>query len=153
MINSQIATQEKRIDECVYTVTPFTGRKGVRIKTRLLKLIGPSLGYFVDGLSGHDISGQIISEAITKLTMQLDEDQTVNFILELLEKTAKDGKELGDPKVFDLEFAANYGILYKALWFTLEVNFGNFLPEIIGNLTASQKMKISEVLSSKTLAS
>jgi len=124
-----IETKDKTIDNRVVTVTQFPGRRALFFKTRLIKLIGPSVTQLFTG-KGLDLNIDlvIVAKALDKLAENLKEDEYVKFVLELLQFTRLDGQEIND-SVFDNEFAGNLLLMYKILWFTLEVNYGSFFGQ------------------------
>jgi len=124
-----IETKEKTIDNHVIMVTQFPGRRALFFKTRLIKLVGPSIAQMFTG-KGLDATTDFttISRALDKLAENLNEDDYVKFILDLLQCTRFDGQEIKEG-VFDIEFAGNLLLMYKVLWFTLEVNYGSFFGQ------------------------
>ena len=124
-----IDTKEKTIDEHNVMVTQFPGRRALLFKTRLIKLIGPSVAQMFTGKSlDANVDFSVISKALDKLAENLKEDEYVKFVLDLLQCTRLDGKEISE-SVFDNEFAGNLLLMYKVLWFTLEVNYGSFFGQ------------------------
>lgn len=130
-----IETKEKYIDGHKYTVTQFPARRALTLKTKLVKLVAPSLFTAMSGQKqGASVLDMPLDKAINMLVERLDEDHLINLIFELLASTRRDGKELNESH-FNMVYAGNFGELYKALFFILEVNFGSFFQEIgIGNL-------------------
>ena len=126
-----IETKEKTIDGHNVMVTQFPGRRALLFKTRLIKLIGPSIAQMFTGenpLDGKELDFSIIAKALDKLAETLNEDEYVKFVLDLLQYSRFDGQEIKE-SVFDTEFAGNLLLMYKVLWFTLEVNYGSFFGE------------------------
>jgi len=124
-----IETKEKAIDEHNVMVTQFPGRRALMFKTRLIKLLGPSIAQlFTEKGVDAEVDFSAISKALDKLAENLNENEYVKFVLDLLQCTRFDGKEIGE-NVFDTEFAGNLLLMYKVLWFTLEVNYGSFFGE------------------------
>ncbi len=148
-----IVAKDREIDGHKYTVTSFGAMEGVRIKSLLLKYLGPSVfSMFALSDSGKkfsetDIDLQIISAISDKLFDKLNESQYLDFILRLLATTRRDNQEITS-EFFNTEFAGEYGSLYKVLFFVLEVNYkesffgkngiGSLL-EMIKNLIPLQK--------------
>jgi hypothetical protein len=121
-----IETKEKEIDGRMIMVTQFPGRRALSHKTRLIKLLGPAVAqlFTEDKIDlTKDISS--LSKVIDKLSSTLDENDFVRFVLDLLKCTRLDGKEITEA-VFDDEFSGDLLLMYKILWYTLEVNYGNF---------------------------
>ncbi len=137
-----IETKEKEIDGHVFSVTQFNGREGFRIKTKLIKLLAPSLAELAGGIKNFkpgklldaEIKGQFVGNAVSRLAEALDENEFLLFVMRIFQTTRYDGKQISDG-LFDFEFAGNFEIVYKAISFVLEVNYGNFFGlGGIGNL-------------------
>ena len=141
-----IETKTKQIDERSVSVTQFPARKGLKIKLRLAKMIAPGLasaaGITKDGLES-DVDFKVLAYAVGQLVNSLGNDATVDFIAkELMQGARLDDKEITE-SVFDMEFAGDYGLLYKIIGFILEVNYGSFFENLnIGSLTS----KLSSVV-------
>ena len=142
-----IETKKKTIDGAEYGVTQFPARRGLALKLKLIKLIGPALAEAAGALSGNSGTGSFqdtemdpwfIGKAVSSLVEGLGED-TGELILDLLSMTRKNGKELTG-EVFDQEFAGDYLTLYKVLAFVIQVN-GFFGKGGIGTLTAAMQQK------------
>jgi hypothetical protein len=125
-----IDTKEKTIDGRNVMVVQFPGRRALFFKTRLLKLIGPAIAQMFTGKNPleTEVDFSVVSKALDKLSERLNEDEFVKFVLDLLQCTRLDGKEISGA-VFDEEFAGNLLLMYKVLWFTLEVNYGSFFGQ------------------------
>jgi len=122
------------IDSHDVAITRFAARLGLKYFTKLTKLLGPSLGAV---LSKVDTSGgklavgkpikvpmDALQEGITALVMQLDEDSTVDFVLELLAMTTIDRQNAATE--FDVIFTNNYSLLGKVLLEVIKLNFASF---------------------------
>ena len=138
-----IETKKKTIDGAEYSVTQFPARRGLALKLRLVKLIGPALAEAAGALNPGSGSGLlqdiqidpgIIQKAVATLVEGMDES-TGELIFDLLSMTRKDSRELTEA-VFDQEFAGNYLTLYKVLGFVIQAN-GFFGQGGIGTLQAA----------------
>jgi hypothetical protein len=139
-----IQTKEKEIDGRKISVTQFPARRGLALKTKLITLFGPALFSIISSFSGvksvkdlmdSDIDLNNIGQILDKLFQKVSSSILEELIFELLASTRLDNQEITSA-VFDLEFAGNYGTLYKILGFVLEVNYGSFLAlSNIGNLS------------------
>lgn len=123
-----IQTREKEIEGAVYTVTQLTARRALRLKAKLIKMLGPVVAQIF--ITASEKSADIekkdnIVKAIELLGGNLDEISFENIIVELLQGVRKDGVEL-QPAIIDLEFAGDLVTLYKVIWFVLEANYGSF---------------------------
>ena len=112
-------------------------------------MIGPGLasatGMLQSGIEA-EFDSKVLAYAVGQLVDSMGNDATVDFIVkELMQGTRLDDKEINDA-VFDMEFAGNYGLLYKILAFVLEVNYGSFFESLnIGQLTSKFSSLISPV--------
>lgn len=115
-----------------YQVTQFAAMRGLRLATRLLQLVGPGVGEAMD-LAGQGGFAKImdadidLSAVVKELVGQLDEDKVTSLISDLLSSTHRDEQDMNYEENFNAAYAANYGELFRALTFVLEVNYGNFL--------------------------
>ncbi len=115
-------TEERRIGEHTYSITQFSGTKGLKMFTRLVKLIGePAAMMFDKGES--EMSGEVLAPMIKALASNIDESIVENLVKDLLEGVRCDGKEIQ----FDIHFAGNFGELFSVIRAVLEVQYGNFL--------------------------
>lgn len=129
-----IETRNKTIDGVRYTVTQFPARRGFQLKIRLARLLAPALGPTLGGfeaaklakLVDADINPGMVGKGFAALFESADPDDIMDLVMTLLSDTRRDGHEI-DEALFDREFAANYGHLYKVLAFVLEVNYSNLL--------------------------
>jgi hypothetical protein len=139
-------TRRKVINSKAVTVTQFPGMEGLRIWTKLIKMLGPSLSTMGKALGGIDLSGGIdqikfenilssgsidfdkLFSSISEAIMQADLEESIveEMVLRILSCTKVEGKEI-DISVFNYIFAGNYGFLFKVIAFVLEVNYSNFL--------------------------
>ena len=139
-----IETKKKTIDGAEYSVTTFAARRGLKLKIRLVKVIGPALAEAASGLDLKDgvslqeteLGGGFLAKAVSRLVEGLD-DSTGSLIEELLSQTRKDGRELNGTAIDD-EFAGDYLTLYKVLAFVVEAN-GFFGRGNIGSLIRTSR--------------
>jgi len=128
-----IETKEKRIDGANYSVTQMTARKALRMKAKLMKIFGASLAQIFLPSNEKPISGMSFSKdeavkALQSLAIGLDDETFEMLIVDLLRYVRKDGVELTE-QIIDMEFAGDLAILFKVVWFVLEVNFSSFFGE------------------------
>jgi len=150
-------THEKKLKgpggaEVRYRCTTLPARKGLRLGTRIVRIVAPSLGILAgEGqqsvatlLTGKG-SG-IIGQAIEALVSRLDEDGVLDLVKDLLECTVRFGPDetgkpqqenLEDGDVFDEVYAGNYEEMLEALRFAFEVN----LPVFFGKGRIGQAFK------------
>jgi hypothetical protein len=77
-----IETLTKDIDGFTITVTQFPAREGLKVQTKLLRLLAPSL--FAVAGSARSVASVLdadISQAIKELMSRLDEDVVLSTIL------------------------------------------------------------------------
>lgn len=124
-----IQDKEKEINGNSYSVVQFPARQALKIKTRLFKLLGPSLTTLVNSLDkglDSNLDENVLSKAVSLLVNKLDSDEVISLILELLSETYLNKTRINVSK-FDQHYAGNFNELYQALFFVLEVNYGDFL--------------------------
>lgn len=125
-------TQEKTIDDSVFSVSQFSATKSLKLFHRLGKMIGPAFGALTGGaalgdVANANISAEAFGSAIKALFESCDESTFERTVKDLLETTTKDGKPIN----FDLDFSGSIGTLFKVLAFVLEVNYSDFLGAIV----------------------
>lgn len=123
-----IETKEKTINGAKYSVVLFPARFGLRIKTELVKLLAPTL-LSMASKQDMDVSKVDLSAMIRPLVDSLHEDKVIDLVMRLFSSTRRNDKEITE-SAFDSMFAGNYGEMYQALRFVVEVNYGSFFQEI-----------------------
>lgn len=140
-----VKTRDTTIDGHTVKVTQHPGRRALRLKSRLVKLLAPSIGTIIQqkvekgkNLLDQEVDMTKIGEAVIALADKLDPDDFENLILEILVSTRVDGKEINEAAFDDL-FAGEMSLMYKVVFFALQTNFGDFFVSGgIGNLLAQQ---------------
>ncbi len=128
--------RETTIDGQAYRVTQFGATEGLRVWTKLAKLIGPSIGKAFGGVKGGtalldaDVDPRAIGEAVEILVDQLDETEVVDFAKRLLAFTMIDGREVN----FEIDFQGRMLVMLKVLQFVIEVNYSDFFDALGGRL-------------------
>lgn len=133
-----ILTKETEIDGKTFAVFQFPARKGLELKARLLKLVGPVLAGLAGAAKGGKFSldDSIDTASIIAGLAAVDPAAFVSLAVDLVAQTKMNGVFIS-AGTFDLEFAAEYGTLYKLLGFVVETNFGKlFGAGGIGGLVA-----------------
>lgn len=127
--DSLLSTESKVIDDVKFDVTMFPGLYGLKIKGRLLKIIGPAFGQAFKSLQSgktsildSDIDFGVVGDAISKLCERLDDPAVIQLIKDLLSSTKVDGQDANNDAVLNFKFAGKYTTLYKGLLFVVEVN-------------------------------
>ena len=132
-----IEEKTKVINDATYTVQQFAARRGLKIKTRLVKLIAPTAVSLMGCVSrdgegnislDSEASPELIAKAIGGLVNNMESDTVLDLIFALLETTTRNGVGVTSQNGshFDMIYAGNYGELVKALIFVVEVNFASF---------------------------
>ena len=131
------------IDGTSYEISQFGSSQSLKILIRIAKTIGEPLGKLFanvdpDGGSVMDqkVSDKIIGQVIGGLTEKLDEDQTVDTIKELCSCVLVNGQKLGP--MFETHFRGKIGHLFKLLKKVLEVQYDDFLGELLGIVAQSR---------------
>lgn len=154
-----IETSETTIDERAVMVTQLPGREGFKLKLKLGRTFGPAIGEIIAGLDSNEESKKekksskkitdfstddfdlgSISNAIRSLFEKTDEDKMLSIIMRILACTRLDNKEITDA-VFDTEFAGDFGLMYKIVGYTLQVNYTTLfgkggIGQFLRNLTS-----------------
>jgi hypothetical protein len=121
LLNHQI----KVIDGVTFQVQQLPAMRATKLLVRLGKILGPAA-----------VAVDDVALGIQKLFDGLDPE-----LLEDLIKSLFDGVQVADPEitkgkltpvmpVFDLLFMGRMGLLFQALKFALEVNYGSFLGDL-----------------------
>lgn len=125
-----VQTKEKNIDGHQYRIEQHTTRKSAFILWRLLGSSLPSIIKLLLSIKksmegDSDINSDDVTTAAILLFERLDEEK-LNYIFdELFALAFVDGKPLLPQ--FDLHFQGNLGVMLQVLYFSYEVNYGNFL--------------------------
>lgn len=135
-------TATRQIGDHRYRVTQMKVRKAHRVMTRIVKVIGPSLGALGDELDskpggGGSLFGGGLTEAIGKLTEHLGDDD-INWLVDELRpgvelETDVEGSYVPmTPELWDDTFAGDLLDEFKLLAFVLEHNYASFFSGLGG---------------------
>lgn len=116
---------ERTIEDQAYETTQFAAMKGMRLAVKLAKTFGGGIGEAAAG-GVESVMDMDVAKVVQAIVANLDEESTPTLILDLLSTTSRNGVLL-NKEAIDKVYAANYGELFKALQFVLEVNFGGFI--------------------------
>lgn len=116
---------EKTIEENQYETTQFAAMKGMRLAVKLAKTFGGGIGAAAAG-GVESVMDMDVAKVVQAIVSNLDEETTPQLIVELLSTTSRNDVQL-TKEAIDKCYAANYGELFKALQFVLEVNYGGFI--------------------------
>lgn len=111
----------QQINHEEWTVTAFTGTKGIDLGIQLLSLLGDSI---FELLTKPDktVDDIELKSAFKPLFANLEKHNVSQFIKELLSNTLKNSKPIN----FDMDFSANYKTLMQVLAFVIKTNYADF---------------------------
>jgi hypothetical protein len=128
-----IQTQQIVVDGATYSVTQFSATKGMKLLTRLTKILGEPMSVF---MSDENADAQkVLPVAIAALSERLEEDMVVQTVKELMDGV----RDSDGPIQFDTHFAGKFGHLFKLLAKILEVQYGDFFGALIAKGSALQQ--------------
>jgi hypothetical protein len=127
---SNMEQRSKIIDGVEWSIVPFTTGKGVSLWVKILGVAGESMTSFFSAQN----EGEAYNQAMSLLMKNIHKEDLNKLMKELLASLRKDGVEIINQ--YDIEFAANYGLLFKLVWFAIQENYKSFL-DILG-ATASE---------------
>lgn len=141
-------TKEKTIDGITFTVAPFPAIEALRLKSYLVKTLGPALAEAIGlfkSAENNDISGESLSGVVEKLTASLDEENFIHLVERMFfYVTAKGADENGKPIVamFGNDFEASFNkvfegrlfSIYPVMLLVLEANYPDFFTKVAGNI-------------------
>ena len=144
-------TKEKVIDGITFTVAPFPAIEALRLKSYLVKTLGPALAEAIDIFKGAgnaeaEISGESLCGVVEKLTASLDEENFVKLVRRMFrfvtaKGTGSDGKPIaamfGD-ELFEESFNKVFGgrlfSIYPVMLLVLEANYPDFFGKMAGSI-------------------
>lgn len=143
----------KIIDTITFEFYPLNPRIGLRVLTRIIKIVGEPLGLIGDGVAGggkgaEDKSGllssimekqfapDVFAKAARALVDRLDENEVIDTVEILLQNVH--GQFPGDRGTrklnWELDFEGDIGLLLQVFIASIEVNFGDFFSEKLGGV-------------------
>ena len=147
-----IRSEEKIIDgkKVISTTLPPTSHIALQVK--LFKILGPSVGEFFKAIGGtksklkiSDIDVSKFAGIFETLACKLDPEEFTALILEILKSTLVNGQDVSKQDTFNIVFTDEYDLMYKVVYFALEVNFKSFLSKMgIGNVLLKLQEKEKE---------
>lgn len=116
---------EKEIDGRTYIVSPLPATKGLAVLTRIIKVVGPSIGEIGDI---ETVMSSDLTLVLKGLSERLDETVVSGVVSDLLStvQVRADGRYTELARIIDTEFAGRIGRMLRLLGVCLEVNFGDF---------------------------
>ncbi len=149
-----VETTTRIIDGHNVRIVPLLGTHAARLFAKVRRAFGPALVIAISSVKeivsktkkdearkadvadflGSDIDFSVISKAISSISENMSPDEELVFFREALATTYINEKSVADDAQFNTVFQGNVLLLYKILWATLEVNFGDFFGVVgIGN--------------------
>lgn len=109
------------IEGAIYEVRPLPTTKGLRLMTRLARILGDGAGALMEGSSG-------VAKALPALLESIPDDLLAEVCVMLGERTTVVLSPSQKPPLtgefFEVHFAGRYHVLVQWLRFALEVNYG-----------------------------
>lgn len=147
-------TTEIFVDDIKYSCTQYPAEKGLRLFTRLSKIVAGPIAMITAGEKGLDvdISSNVFGAAIKELMGNIDEEKVIVLIRDLLSSTdiiMDNGRKSFD---FNTHFAGNYGHLFKLLKEVITFQFGDvvsFLAGLAGKGEVAVKNKTIQKIKAK----
>jgi hypothetical protein len=132
MLKSEEKTIEGIVDGAIqpveYIVQQFPAMKAMRIAVKLGKTVGGGIGVAAKG-GFNDVMNMDVGAIISEIMCNLDEIETPKLVAEVLSQTKRNGVFLTED-VINKVYAGNFGEMFKAIQFSLEVNFGGFIKAL-----------------------
>jgi len=135
-----------------YELVQHGGWSGRHLQGKLMqaaaRLVGHGLG--AADLGGRSLldarinGGSLVSAVEPLIELILQDD---DFLLDLFQHTTRDGQQLADTGVFELAYQGNWGELYHAVYWAVEVNFGAPLASYLSGLLGAQATQLKQRLS------
>lgn len=135
---------ERQFEGHRVSVTPFMARKGLNLQLRLVKILGPAIKDLIttdvmakikSGEKNFELPIEKLISAVESVLTGPNSDTLYSLIIELLSNSSVNGTNLTE-EMFDVIFAKEYILIYKILFFVLEVNFADLLK--MGNIGSQQ---------------
>jgi hypothetical protein len=157
-----IEPQTKIIDSNEVYVLPLLGETATLVFYQLQKCIAPAIVQALGALnisSGKKIDVKKIfdseidiaslSGAIDSIHEKMKAAEWLSFLKTALSRTTVNDRAVGDKAHFDEIFSGKILLLYKVLWFTLEVNFGDFFDAVGFSASKVNEVQKTTVLPKK----
>lgn len=139
-----LKSEEIVVDDRKYRVSQYTAGTGLKIFTKLAKLIGGPLSMLASKGMDAEVSGDLLGNAVSALTSQLEPDATLALTKEILLNTQISDNDKYRDITFDYDFAGRFGHLSKLLKEILKFQYADFLGELVAitpNISASKTIQ------------
>lgn len=127
------------IDGISYRIQMLPAEQGMKVFTKLLKLVGEPLGELIKVQGDRDKIFEIMPLAIKTLVMKLDENEVLELTKSLCSCVIKAGTSATLDREFNLYFRGKYGHLFKILLEVVSYNYADFLDVLPFVKTEGQK--------------
>jgi len=129
-----VSSHSVMVGDVEYHVTTFPATKGVVYLKRLMKVIGPALAEIAGSEDG-TVNTEGLGKAAEILFDNLDKENLDQMIIEWVNKNVTKN---GQPIVFDMEFAENYGALFSLVKEIISLNYSSVFQNGFGGLLPNQ---------------
>lgn len=136
------AAKTLKIDSKTYTIQPLDADEGLDLLLELGSIIGePAIRLALSvknslsekkSLMDVELSADDGAKAIAGLFSRLERGERVQLFKRILATTLADGGSNSVNQDFGVRFMGDYMHLFKVVWATLEVNYGDFLGALAG---------------------
>lgn len=139
---SAMEMQTREIDGHEYQFARWGAKKSTKILIRLSRILGEPLSLAITSIKGdkqtrgksvldRDFDMDIIGKAVRSLFERMSDE---NEVLDLIENLTSGDNVFSDGKkvIFDLHYQDRLGHMAKVLYAALEVQYGNFFGDVIG---------------------
>lgn len=126
-MNNTQSYKEYTIDGIQYTIQMLPAEQGLKVCSRLLKLIGEPLAELIKVQGDKTKIFEVLPLAIKSLIQNLHEEEVVALAKTLCSCVSKAGTSANLDREFNLYFRGRYGHLFKILKEVVEYNFSDFL--------------------------
>lgn len=128
--------KEFEIDGVKYLINMMPADQGIKVCTKLLKLIGEPLGEVISAQGDAKKVWEMIPSAIKSLTLRLEEDEVLSLAKTLCGCVTTVGSSNPLSNQFNVYFRGKYKLLFILLKEVAVFNFHDFL-EFLPNVKAN----------------
>lgn len=121
--------EKKEINGHDYYSVQWSATKALKMKFRLIKVLGRAFASLVSLLSASETEkGDIISDAVGSLFEHSTPDELFALLKEIVQAASRDGRRITDA-TFDEVYSDNLKEFYQAVAFVLKLNYSDFFAE------------------------
>lgn len=123
----------------IYTITTFTATKGVVYLKKIAKVIGPA---FAELAGGSDENQQVEAAHLGKAAQLFFDNIDKEGVDKMIEEWVKGYvTKNGQPIIFDMEFAENYGALFALVKEIINLNYKTVFQGGFGGMLNNPLLK------------